>query len=415
MATNKFLIFDENKANLQSDLTYASDPQRINGVAPGQAKSVLHNKLFRQVSIMTYALGELIKDKGIQVDDSDPAILVSALSTLIEGSGLKIPISQRFVIGTSAAGWTEDDVDYLCDGVADNVQINAAIQALPAAGGEIKILDGTYNLASKIIVDKNNVLISGCGFSTVLSKGWSATVYEGIITLSAASKCCIEKLRFSGGSDNFISAIYLGAACDENIISNNNITGLTSGVTILSSSNNIISNNIISGCLQYGVQIKSSSENVVSDNRVKNCSRGIDIDSSQYIVVTGNSCYARDYGIHTNASDWNVVSGNICRGATTGIELSNFSYGAVSGNNCSNNDIGIRLSFNSHVNTVSGNTCVRGTGIPSDYAGGLVTRQTIYIYYTYAKNNLVCNNNCMGKAVVNEADVSNTLVNNKST
>ena len=49
----------------------------------------------------------------------------------------------RFVIGTAAAGWTAEDCDYLCDGTADDVEINAAIQALPAGGGEILVLDGT--------------------------------------------------------------------------------------------------------------------------------------------------------------------------------------------------------------------------------------------------------------------------------
>lgn len=46
----------------------------------------------------------------------------------------------RFTIGTSTAGWTADQVDYLCDGEADDIEINAAIQTLPSGGGEIAIL-----------------------------------------------------------------------------------------------------------------------------------------------------------------------------------------------------------------------------------------------------------------------------------
>ena len=42
----------------------------------------------------------------------------------------------RFVVGTSTAGWTAADCDYLCDGTADDVEINAAIIALPATGGD---------------------------------------------------------------------------------------------------------------------------------------------------------------------------------------------------------------------------------------------------------------------------------------
>lgn len=51
----------------------------------------------------------------------------------------------RFVIGTSTAGWTSDDCDYLCNGSNDNTIFSNAINALPSYGGEILILDGTYN------------------------------------------------------------------------------------------------------------------------------------------------------------------------------------------------------------------------------------------------------------------------------
>ena len=50
------------------------------------------------------------------------------------------------------------DCDYLCDGTADQTEINAAINRfLPATGGEIVILDGTYNITAKIDVTKDNV------------------------------------------------------------------------------------------------------------------------------------------------------------------------------------------------------------------------------------------------------------------
>ena len=39
----------------------------------------------------------------------------------------------RFTVGTTA-GWTSADCDYLCDGTADQTEINAAITALPATG-----------------------------------------------------------------------------------------------------------------------------------------------------------------------------------------------------------------------------------------------------------------------------------------
>lgn len=41
----------------------------------------------------------------------------------------------RYVVGTSTAGWTEADCDFLCDGTDDQEEINAAINAIPEHGG----------------------------------------------------------------------------------------------------------------------------------------------------------------------------------------------------------------------------------------------------------------------------------------
>lgn len=73
----------------------------------------------------------------------------------------------RFVVGTSAAGWTQADCDYLCDGTDDQVEIQAAIDAAPLYGCEIVLLDGTYHLSGAINLDFD-VWLHGCGPSTQL-------------------------------------------------------------------------------------------------------------------------------------------------------------------------------------------------------------------------------------------------------
>lgn len=75
MAINRFLLFDEVGANLQDDATYATDSQRLNGLTPGQARTIMHNKLFKQVSTMVQALGELVKDTGFTIYDSSPTLI----------------------------------------------------------------------------------------------------------------------------------------------------------------------------------------------------------------------------------------------------------------------------------------------------------------------------------------------------
>lgn len=80
----------------------------------------------------------------------------------------------RFVVGTSTAGWTQADCDYLCDGTDDQVEIGNAITSLKEyGGGEIVILSGEYNLTSDLYIEpeqgKVNVTISGTRGATVLN------------------------------------------------------------------------------------------------------------------------------------------------------------------------------------------------------------------------------------------------------
>jgi parallel beta-helix repeat protein len=49
-----------------------------------------------------------------------------------------------------AASDSPDAADYKCDGTSDDVQIQAAIDALPANGGEVVLLPGTYNITATI-------------------------------------------------------------------------------------------------------------------------------------------------------------------------------------------------------------------------------------------------------------------------
>lgn len=106
----------------------------------------------------------------------------------------------RFTVGTSTAGWTAFDCDYLCDGTDDQVEINAAIQALPTTGGEVVVLDGTYNITATIAVNKDNVKLSGNGNATVFKRMWNSTTGEGVITITG-SYCTISDLCVKGNRD----------------------------------------------------------------------------------------------------------------------------------------------------------------------------------------------------------------------
>jgi parallel beta-helix repeat protein len=214
----------------------------------------------------------------------------------------------RYVIGTSTAGWTAADCDYLCDGTADDVEINNALNALPATGGEIVILDGTYNITAKIDVTKDNVSIRGNGNATILKRMFNSSTAEGVITLTSRSGCKIADLQVDGNQTSCAN-------------SNN------SGIYLNSSNNNDITGNTCNNNNSCGIYLRASSNNTVTGNTCNNNNYGIQLYySSNNNTVTGNTCI-RGTGLPGNyttnqhtirlygtSNSYNLISNNNCMG-----------------------------------------------------------------------------------------------------
>ena len=252
----------------------------------------------------------------------------------------------RFVIGHATAGWTSDDCDYLCNGVNDTSCINSAIQALPENGGEIIILDGTYLLSSKILIDKDNVRIQGNGFGTKL---YCAHDVQEDLTMKGygihitANQCMVSNLSFYAnispssttgvganfimidGSFNVISqnyfgkgvGAYLGAlatVADNNMIICN-IDASGNGFSIRSSGNIVSGNLLING----GEFLISGSENLFVSNLLIDPGFAFEFSSDaentdKHSLIIGN-CIVRPYmGFYwfaRNYQTYSAIIGNV--------------------------------------------------------------------------------------------------------
>ena len=91
--------------------------------------------------------------------------------------GIKEPVTYT-VCSTTSKG--QNACDFVGNGTADDVAINAAITACPVNGCEIELLEGTYNITSSI-VPKNGVDIEGAGASTTILMGQSGLANTAVI------------------------------------------------------------------------------------------------------------------------------------------------------------------------------------------------------------------------------------------
>lgn len=100
MPTNNFKLFDENKANLLTDTEYGNSTQRLNGVQTGVASSQLNNKFAYQVSLVAYAIAQLMNANGLDASDT---LAVSAFVGNLQGAILQ-KVADKATSAEAAAG-----------------------------------------------------------------------------------------------------------------------------------------------------------------------------------------------------------------------------------------------------------------------------------------------------------------------
>lgn len=85
---SNFRIFAENvgDANVETDNEYEVDSQRNSGVVPGIADPRMHNKLYKQATIMVAAIAQVIVQAGFNALDNDYSGLVSNIRQAFAGS-----------------------------------------------------------------------------------------------------------------------------------------------------------------------------------------------------------------------------------------------------------------------------------------------------------------------------------------
>lgn len=87
--SSNFVVFNPPLNNAETDTEYAADTVVTNGLVAGLATSVMHNKLFHQVSIMAAAIGNFIVNMGGTASDADVSALTTAFTDAVNPNPLQ--------------------------------------------------------------------------------------------------------------------------------------------------------------------------------------------------------------------------------------------------------------------------------------------------------------------------------------
>lgn len=273
------------------------------------------------------------------------------------------------VIGTSTSGFTEKDVDFLCDGTDDATIISNAFDAILEKGGSIMFREGVYLIKSTLTFSHSNSIIKGSG-GVILEAAFSTV---GSILNLPADNCTISGIEFKG-KNNDTSCISIQG--NSNVIDSCKFS-IGNGIDLIEGNFNKFTNNAFNTgatAIYLRGDTHSILGNIISNNSIIDYFLGINIESDS-----------------TNTNGNNVISTNTIYNCFSGIKLTN-----------------ILQSHNSKYNVITNNTIMRGTGLTSDY---LYEQHTIRI--EKGSYNMVSNNVLPGRDVTDEG-INNTVYNNIS-
>ena len=138
--------------------------------------------------------------------------------------GLWVPprVATLYVAASDALDRSRAQADFLCDGVADEVQINLALNALPVGvRGRVVLSEGDYVLASPIIIPNHDIVLEGQGWSTLIN-GNALLTNNHAIQLTGRSNCHLKNfsIRTSAGGGKTCHCIFAEDGCHDLRIEN---------------------------------------------------------------------------------------------------------------------------------------------------------------------------------------------------
>lgn len=304
-----------------------------------------------------------------------------------------------YVAADDAGTKSKNAYDYLCDGTADDVQIQAAITAAAAAGGGTVLLsEGEFVIEAEItLADNVNLVGMGKG-ATVLKIKQNTSASFTVLDLTSCDHTTVAKLGIDSNSQTTYGhvGIELNASthcrivdCSFKNIVDNSVANMGNGIWASGSSYHIVITGCdILDCSENGIYLYAINESIIAHNHIESCdTSGMDLNG-YHLSVVGNVLKTNAINIKGGANtleDSEIIGNQIIDSTTDGIDLTGtVNRCSIVGNNVSEND--------GHGINVDGVDClIAGNNVYHNSQGGDDTSDGIRIEgdYCTVTNNMV--------------------------
>jgi parallel beta-helix repeat protein len=261
------------------------------------------------------------------------------------------PAMDRFM--ARALGQAYGDRIAVCDGTADQIEIQEAIDAFATTGGKLLLSSGSFHDNASIEIPQTGgysyISIMGNGPSTVLRSDAADAIADHFI------KCASEAARnMYVDLQNFRIEGTNQAA---------NAGSDSSGIKLWGASYSHISNLTIQNCLKYGAWFNCDAGTAAIDFRLvdskisANGSVGVVLgDSNTDVTIEGCNIYGNtSYGIWVGGAGGVIIDSNRMYSNGNANIYTNGTWTQIVGNNLSGDHQGVKLGSNADRSIINGN------------------------------------------------------------
>lgn len=208
------------------------------------------------------------------------------------------------VAANDASARSKAQADYVCDGTADDVEIQAAINALPVGGGRVQLSEGTFTIAATITMpgNRSGIHLAGMGQRATYIQLPASSALDAIQmgdNVTASESFSVRDLSILGGATPSAGYGINARLVNLSQIQNVRVEGCYNGIQVLSCVDVWISHTVVrdmAATLGIGINIDGTVAN--PDNNIFLSNVFIDR------VSTGNALL----GLNINCCDgfwWN--------------------------------------------------------------------------------------------------------------
>lgn len=381
-----------------NDLPYTTCPADGNSV-PLQLRRGTASELSSANQVLSAGEESWESDTGI-LKIGDGTTSYNSLTGIVPTSQQTTRSATIIIAASDSSAKSKSQADYVCDGTADNIEIQAALDALQSSGGKIQLSEGMFYLADDIDL-YSNIYLNGANKRATILYLTNGTNKNNISAMGTndvhLTNIRVSNLSVDGnhiGNDNsqpypaldLVDRVLNGIRfefVDHSIIDNVDARNCScSGVMLIESSYNVITNCTLSDNIFDGAYVVNDAKYNLFSNIVacNNGDLGISFEKATYpsgpVATLGacnntvsNSVFVNNgssssgwmtvmgYAIGALHSDNNIFIGNtIIGGGFDGILLFNSKNNTVTGNkiyDCAVNGIASSTGIE---NLISGNT-----------------------------------------------------------